>query len=53
LIAGLIFAVVGALWWLGFHRHARWTTWFIGAVPFAVALFFFFYYLERVLPSNY
>jgi hypothetical protein len=41
------------VWWLGFHRHARWTTWLIGAVPFAVALFFFFYYLERVLPSNY
>ena len=49
----LIAAVVGALWWLGFHRHARWTSWFLGALPFAVVLFFFFYYLERVLPANY
>jgi sortase A len=52
-IAGLIAAVVGALWWLGFHRHARWTSWFLGALPFAVTLFFFYYYLERVLPANY
>jgi sortase A len=52
-IAGLITAIVGALWWLGFHRHPRWTSWFLGAVPFLVVLFFFFYYLERVLPANY
>jgi sortase A len=53
LIAGLIAALVGALWWLMFHRHPRWTTWIIGAVPFAVALFFFYSFLERVLPANY
>jgi sortase A len=52
-LTGLIAALVGGLFWLGFHRHPRWTTWLIGAVPFAVALFFFFSYLERVLPSNY
>jgi len=50
---GLVVAAVGALWWLLFHRHARWTTWFIGAVPFAIVLFFFFTHLDRVLPSNY
>jgi sortase A len=52
-LTGLIAALVGALWWLFFHRHPRWTNWLIGALPFAVALFFFFMYLERVLPANY
>jgi sortase A len=50
---GAIAALVGALWWLLFHRHARWTTWLVGVIPFAVVLFVFFTYLERVLPSNY
>lgn len=52
-IAGFIAALVGLLWWLLFHRHPRWTTWLIGALPFAVTLFFFYSYLERILPSNY
>jgi sortase A len=52
-IAGVIAAIIGAVWWLFFHRHPRWTTWFIGAIPFAVALFFFYSFLERVLPANY
>ena len=51
--SGLIVAVIGGLWWLGFHRHPRWTNWLIGMIPFLVALFFFFTYLERVLPANY
>lgn len=53
IISGLIAALIGALWWLFFHRHPRWTTWLVGVVPFAVALFFFYMSLERVLPSNY
>jgi sortase A len=52
-IAGLVAAIIGLLWWLLFHRHPRWTSWLIGGIPFAVALFFFYSYLERVLPSNY
>ena len=52
-IAGLIAALVGLLWWLFFHRHPRWTNWLIGALPFAVTLFFFYSYLERILPSGY
>jgi hypothetical protein len=52
-IAGVIAAIIGLLWWLLFHRHPRWTSWLIGAIPFLVALFFFYTYLERVLPSNY
>jgi quinol-cytochrome oxidoreductase complex cytochrome b subunit len=38
---------------LFFHRHPRWTTWFIGVVPFLAALFVAYMYLERLLPSNY
>lgn len=53
ILAGLVAALIGALWWLGFHRHASWRTWLVGAVPFAVVLFIFYVYLERVLPSNY
>jgi sortase A len=50
---GSIVLVIGLLWWWLFHRHPRWTTWLIGAVPFFVVLFVAFTYLERLLPSNY
>jgi len=50
---GLITLAVGLLWWLLFHRHPRWTTWFIGVIPFLAALFVAYTYLERLLPSNY
>ena len=53
LITGLIALLVGALWWLAYHRHPRWTAWLIGALPFLVALFFFYSYVERLLPANY
>jgi sortase A len=52
-LAGLLMLFVGLLWWLLFHRHPRWTTWFIGVVPFAVTLAIFYFYLERALPANY
>ena len=50
---GIIVAIVGLLWWWLFHRYPRWTTWFVGVVPFLAALFVFYTYLERLLPSNY
>lgn len=53
LIWGLIAAVIGGLWLLVFHRYRRWTTWFAGAIPFAVVLFVFYVYVERLLPANY
>ncbi len=53
ILSGLIALLIGLLWWLFFHRHPRWTTWLIGAVPFVIALFFFYSFLERVLPANY
>jgi sortase A len=52
-ISGIIAAIIGLLWWLLFHRHPRWTMWLVGAVPFAIALFVFYTFLERVLPANY
>jgi sortase A len=52
-VAGLIAAIVGGLWWLVFHRYPRWIIWFAGVIPFLVALFVFYTYLERVLPNNY
>ena len=50
---GLLTLAVGLLWWLWFHRHPRWTTWFTGLIPFAIALTGFYFFLERVLPNNY
>ncbi len=52
-LRGLVGAGIGLLWWLVFHRYRGWTTWFIGAIPFLVVLFVFYFFLERVLPSNY
>jgi len=53
LLAGLLMLLVGLLWWLLFHRHPSWTTWFIGVIPYAVTLAIFYFYLERALPANY
>jgi sortase A len=50
---GLVVIVGGGLWWWLFHRYRRWTTWFVGVVPFLIVLFFFYANLERVLPTNY
>jgi sortase A len=50
---GFLTVALGGLWWLIFHRYQRWTTWIIGAIPFALLLFVFYYHLERLLPSNY
>lgn len=50
---GLAAAALGGAWWLVFHRYHRWTTWVLGALPFAVVLFFFYFHLERLLPGNY
>lgn len=50
---GAIVVVVGGLWWFLFHRYPRWTTWLVGVVPFLVVLFFFYTFLERLLPANY
>jgi sortase A len=50
---GLLALLVGGLWWLVFHRYHRWTTWFMGVIPFLIVLSLFYYHLERLLPANY
>ncbi len=50
---GLALLAIGGLWWLVFHRYHRWTTWFMGVLPFAIVLFGFYYHLERLLPAKY
>lgn len=51
--SGLLAAVLGGLWWVGFHRRKRWYVWFIGAVPFIAAYALFCFYLERILPPGF
>jgi sortase A len=50
---GLVVAMVGAAWWYLFHRNKHWYVWIAGAIPFLVVLFFFYTYVERLLPANY
>jgi len=50
---GIIAAIVGIVWWWGFRRWRLPRTWFIGILPFLIALFPFYVYLERALPSGY
>ncbi len=50
---GALLAAIGLLWWWWFHRYRRWTTWFVGAIPFALVLFVFYAHVERLLPSSY
>jgi len=50
---GLLAALVGLGWWWSFRRWRHPFTWLIGVTPFLIALFPFYVYLERALPSGY
>jgi sortase A len=50
---GLIVAFIGGLWWFLFHRYKHWYVWIAGVIPFLLVLFFFYTYVERLLPANY
>ena len=50
---GIIAALVGAAWWWSFRRWRHPLTWIVGVMPFLVALFPFYVYLERALPAGY
>jgi sortase A len=52
-IWGIVAALVGLAWWWGFRRWRHPYTWIIGVLPFLVALFPFYVYLERALPAGY
>lgn len=53
IVWGAITAAVGLLWWWAFRRWRHPLTWILGAIPFAVPLFFFYVYLEQALPAGY
>jgi sortase A len=50
---GIIAALVGLGWWWTFRRWRHPLTWLTGVLPFLVALFPFYVYLERALPAGY
>jgi sortase A len=50
---GIVVAVLGFAWWWAFRRWRHPRTWMLGVVPFVIALFPFYVYLERALPSGY
>ncbi len=50
---GIVAAIVGIAWWWGFRRWRHPATWLIGALPFLIALFPFYVFLERALPAGY
>ncbi len=49
---GIFAAVVGLAWWWGFRRWRHPLTWVVGVLPFLVALFPFYVYLERAAPRR-
>jgi sortase A len=53
IVWGIIVAIVGLTWWWAFRRWRHPRTWLLGILPFLVALFPFYVYLERALPSGY
>jgi len=50
---GIIAALVGLGWWWTFRRWRHPLIWLTGVLPFLVALFPFYVYLERALPAGY
>lgn len=53
IVWGIVAAVIGLAWWWTFRRWRHPATWLIGVVPFVVALFPFYVFLERALPAGY
>jgi len=50
---GLFTALIGLGWWLAIRRRRHWLTYVAPAVPFLIALFFFYAHLELLLPANF
>jgi len=49
---GIFWALIGLAWWWAFRRWRHPVTWFTGVLPFLVALFVFYFFLERALPPG-
>jgi hypothetical protein len=50
---GLFTALIGLGWWLAIRRRRHWLSYVAPAVPFLIALFFFYAHLELLLPANF
>jgi len=50
---GLVTALIGFGWWLSIRKRRHWTSYLAPAVPFLLALFFFYAHLELLLPANF
>jgi sortase A len=50
---GLLAAAIGFGWWFAIRRRRHWISYLAPAVPFLVALFFFYAHLELLLPANF
>ena len=50
---GAITAAVGLGWWLAIRKRRHWSSYVGPAVPFLIALFFFYAHLELLLPANF
>jgi sortase A len=49
---GVVVLAVGLAWWWAFRRWRHPATWVIGVVPFLIALFPFYVFLERSIPQG-
>jgi hypothetical protein len=49
---GVVWALVALAWWWLFRRWRHPASWLVGVLPFLLALFVFYYYLERALPPG-
>jgi sortase A len=50
---GLLTALIGFGWWWTVRRRRHWVSYVGPAVPFLIALFFFYAHLELLLPANF
>src|SRR5581483_11302768 len=50
---GLLTALIGFGWWLTVRKRRHWVSYVGPAVPFLIALFFFYAHLELLLPANF
>jgi hypothetical protein len=49
---GIFWALIGLAWWWAFRRWRHPVDLVHGVLPFLVALFVFYYFLERALPTG-
>ena len=50
---GLLTALIGFGWWWTVRQRRHWVSYVGPAVPFLIALFFFYAHLELLLPANF